>query len=48
MFNEDPFLKQYNYTWDFVFVFHVFGEETKLDAMQREYTLKKTVRKLSK
>ena len=47
-FNPDPFLQDFQYTWDFILVFNVFGEDEKLNPVQRDNTLKKTLRRLSK
>lgn len=47
-FNPDPFLQDHGYTWDYIIVFKVYGEDEKLNAIQRENTLKKTVRRLNK
>lgn len=48
MFKPDPFLKHYKYTWDFVFVFKVYEEDERLNQIQRDNTLKKTIRRLNK
>jgi len=42
---EDDFLKEYGYSWDYVFVFNVYDEDEKdhMTAFQKEFTMKNVI-----
>jgi len=45
IFKEDDFLKEYGYSWDYVFVFNVYDEDEKehMTSFQKEFTMKNVI-----
>ena len=46
---EDDFLKDYGYTWDYVFVFNVYDEDDKgkMTQLQKDWTMKTIIDKIT-
>lgn len=46
---QDEFLKEYGYSWDYVFVFNVYDEDEKMGMteIQRKLTLKNIIDRIS-
>ena len=42
---EDVFLKEYGYSWDYVFVFVIYDEDEKanMTQIQRDFTMKNII-----